>query len=85
MALFFFLPFAAAISSLLLAIVSLLRKKPSPAIWCFFAGMAVLSIDGLFTGLSLRATQLPEVLRWLTLALTAESFLPMAWLGFSLT
>jgi len=84
MNLFSFLPFAAAIFSLLLAIVSLLRKKPSLAGWCFFAGMAVLSIDSLFTGLSLRATQLPDVLRWLTLGLTAKSFLPMAWLGFSL-
>jgi len=79
------LPFAAAILSLLLAIASVLRKKPSPATWCFFAGMVVLSIDSLFTGLSLRATQLPEALRWLTRALTAKSFLPMAWLGFGLT
>ena len=31
----------------------------------FFAGMAVLSIDSLFTGLSLRTTQLPDALRWL--------------------
>jgi putative PEP-CTERM system histidine kinase len=85
MNLFSFLPFAAAIFSLLLAVASLLHKKPSPATWCFFAGMAVLSIDSLFTGLSLRATQLPDVLRWLTVGLIAKSFLPMTWLGFSLT
>ena len=83
--LFSFLPFAAAILSLLLAVASLLRKKPSLATWCFFAGMAVLGIDSLFTGLSLRATQLSEVLRWLTLALIVKSFVPAAWLGFSLT
>ena len=85
MTLFSALPFAAAAFSLLLAVASLLRKKPSPATWCFFAGMAVLSIDSLFTGLSLRATVLPDVLHWLTLGLIAKSFLPIAWLGFSLT
>ena len=85
MTLFSFLPFAAAIFSLLLAFASLLRKKPSPATWCFFAGMAVLGVDSLFTGLSLRATELSDVLRWLTLALIAKSFVPAAWLGFSLT
>src|SRR5262249_26704650 len=60
-------------------------KKPSLARWCFFAGMAVLGIDGLLTGLSLRAIQLSEALRWLTLGLTVSSFVPVAWLGFSLT
>jgi putative PEP-CTERM system histidine kinase len=85
MTLFTFLPFAAAILSILLGVASVLRKKPSAATWCFFAGMAILGIVSLFTGLSLRATELPEVLRWLTLALIAKSFAPAAWLGFSLT
>jgi signal transduction histidine kinase len=83
--LFSFLPFAAALFSLILAVVSVLRKKPSLATWCFFAGMAVLGIDSLFTGLTLRATQPYEVLRELTLGLVVKSFLPAAWLGFSLT
>src|SRR5262245_27384538 len=47
--------------------------------------MAVLGIDGLFTGLSLRATNLSEVLHWLTLGLIVSSFVPVVWLGFSLT
>lgn len=85
MTLFSFLPFAAAIFSLLLAFVSLLRKKRSLATWCFFAGMTVLGIDSLFTGLSLRATQLSEVLWGLTLGLIIKSFVPAAWIGFSLT
>ena len=55
-----------------LAVASVLRKKPSPATWCFFAGMAVLGIDSLFTGLSLRATELPDALRWLTLGLDRQ-------------
>ena len=85
MTLFSFLPFAAAILGLLLAFASLLRKKSSLAAWCFFAGMVVLAIDSLSTGLSLHATELSEVLRGLTLGLIVKSFVPAAWLGFSLT
>jgi len=80
-----FLPFAAATLSLLLAIASVLRKKPSPATWCFFAGMAILSIDSLFGGMSLRAARLSDALGWLTSGLVAKSFLPVVWIGFSLT
>jgi putative PEP-CTERM system histidine kinase len=82
---FFLLPFAAGFFSLLLAVISLLRRKPSPAAWCFFAGMVALGLDSVFTGLSLRATQLGEVAEWLTPAFIAKSFVPVAWLGFSLT
>jgi putative PEP-CTERM system histidine kinase len=83
--LFSFLPFAAGTFALLLAVASLLRKKRSVAAWCFFAGMSVLGIDSLFAGLSLRATDLSEVARSLTLGLIIKSFVPAAWLGFSLT
>src|ERR1039458_5089972 len=83
--LFSFLPFAAAIFSLILAVASLLPKKPSLATWCFFAGMAALGIDSRFTGLSLRATEFSDVLRGLTLGLIVKSFVPAAWLVFSLT
>ncbi len=85
MTIFSFLPFAAAVFSLFLALVSVLPKKPSLAKWCFFAGMLVLGVDSLITGLSLRATQLSEVLRGQTLGLIVKSFVPAAWLGFSLT
>ena len=85
MTLFSFLPFAAAIFSLFLALASVLPKKPSLARWWFFAGMFVLGIDSLLTGLSLRATQLSELLRDQTLGLIVKSFIPAAWLGFSLT
>ena len=85
MTLFSFLPFAAAMFGLLLAFGSLLRKKPSLATWCFFAGMSVLAIDSLFAGLSLRATEFSDVLRGLTLGLIVKSFVPAAWLVFSLT
>jgi putative PEP-CTERM system histidine kinase len=83
--LFSFLPFAAAIFSLFLALASVLPKKRSLARWCFCAGMFVLGIDSLLTGLSLRATQLSEVLRGQTLGLIVKSFVPAGWLAFSLT
>src|ERR1035437_6300750 len=47
--------------------------------------MVVLAIDSLLTGLNLRATQLSEALGALTLGLIVKSFVPAAWLGFSLT
>jgi putative PEP-CTERM system histidine kinase len=84
-ALFFLLPFAAGFFSLLLAVVGLLRRKRSVAAWCFSAGMVALGLDSIFTGLSLRATQLGEAVEWLAPALLAKSFVPVIWLGCSLT
>jgi putative PEP-CTERM system histidine kinase len=81
---FSYLPFAAAVLSLLMASVSLLRRR-SLARWCYFAGMALLGVDSLFAGLALRAVLPSEVRLWQTLGLVAESFVPAAWLGFSLT
>ena len=85
MTLFSFLPWAAAVFSLITAFVSLLPRRSSPAKWYFFAGMVVLSFESLFTGLSLRAAQLSEVSRWLTPGLIVKSLVPGIWLGFSLT
>jgi hypothetical protein len=62
-----------------------LPRRSSPGRWYFFAGMAVLGFESLFTGLSLRAAQLSEVFRWLTPGLIAKSLVPGIWLGFSLT
>ena len=85
MTLFSFLPWVAAVFSLTTAFVSLLPRRSSPGRWYFFAGMAVLGFESLFTGLSLRAAQLSEVFRWLTPGLIAKSLVPGIWLGFSLT
>ena len=82
---FSLLPFAAAIFSLVLSFASLLRMKRSLATLFFFAGMAGLGIDSLFAGLAMRATQLSDVLRGMTLGLIVKSFVPAAWLGFSVT
>jgi putative PEP-CTERM system histidine kinase len=78
-------PFAAAILALLLALASLLRQKRSHATWLFFAGMALLSINSLFSALSLYTTDSSELLRCLTLGFIVKSFATVAWLGFSLT
>ncbi|MGA2373470.1 MAG: XrtA/PEP-CTERM system histidine kinase PrsK [Candidatus Korobacteraceae bacterium] len=83
--LFSLLPWAAAVFSLITALVSLLLRKSSPARWYFFAGMVVLGLESLFTGLSLSADQLPDVFRWMALGLIVKSLVPGIWLGFSLT
>jgi len=83
--LFFFLPFAAGVSSLLLAAVSLVRRRPTVAGWLFVAGMATLGLESVFTGLSLRAARTGDVVAWLTPAFVAKSFAPVVWLAFTLT
>ena len=82
---FFQLPFVAGIFSLLLAGVSIVRKKPSPATWCFSVGMTALGIDSILTGLSLRATDLAEAVRWMIASAVVKCFIPVIWLGFGLT
>ena len=79
------IPFVAAISAWILAFVSLLRQKRSIATWCFFAGMTVLGIDSLVSGLTLDVSQSPDAVRGLTLALIVHSFVPAPWIVFSLT
>ena len=80
-----FVPFAAALVSLALAVASLLRRRPSLATWCFVAGMAALAADSLLTGLGLRASEPEQVVHWLTRAFLAKAFVPVIWLCFSLT
>lgn len=80
-----FVPFVAAACGVLLAFASLLRKPRSLAAWCFGAGMVVLGLDSLFTGLSLHSTLVEEGVVWLTLAFVVKCFAPLPWLCFSLT
>jgi putative PEP-CTERM system histidine kinase len=82
---FSLVPFAAALASLLLALVRLLRRPLSPAGWCFCAGIVILGLESLMTGLGMRVAQPEDVSRWLTRAFIVKSFAPAAWLGFSLT
>ena len=46
--------------------------------------MTLLGFDCLFTGLSLQAVEVPEVIHWLILAWIVKSVLPASWLGFSM-
>lgn len=85
MTLFSSLFFAAAILSLLLAVGSLLSRKVTFATGCFAAGMALLGIDSLLSGQVIGTTEAADVIHGLTLKLIVSSFLPAAWLGFSLT
>ena len=72
--------------SLLLAVVSLLRRKPiARRRGASSRGWRRSALDSIFTGLSLRATQLGEVVDWLTAAFIVKSFVPVIWLCFSLT
>jgi putative PEP-CTERM system histidine kinase len=82
---FLLLPFATATFSVVLAFASVLRKKPTPATWCFFAGMLALAADSVITGLSLRAASLEDLVFWLAFGFIVKSIVPAIWLGFSLT
>lgn len=85
MTLFSSLFFAAAILSLLLAVASLVSRKLTFATGCFAAGMALLGMDSLLAGQMMRASDFAGLIPVLTLKLIINSFLPAAWLGFSLT
>jgi putative PEP-CTERM system histidine kinase len=79
------MPFVAGGFSLVLAGVSLYRKKPSIATWCFFSGMIALGIDSVLIGVALRATEPTQVLGWMTASMVVKCFIPAIWLSFSLT
>ena len=85
MNLFFFLPFAAGFASLLLAAISLSRRRPTVAGWLFVAGMVTLGLESVFIGLSLRAARSGDVVAWLAPAFVAKSLAPVLWLAFALT
>lgn len=77
--------FVAAVLSGAVACLSVIRRTPTPATWCFFAGMVTLAADSGFTGLALRASAPFETAHWITQSFIVKSFLPAVWLGFSLT
>jgi putative PEP-CTERM system histidine kinase len=79
-----FVSYAAGTFSLLLAFASVVTRKPTLTRWCFFAGMVTLGIDSLLTGQTLRATGEADLLRWLTWVWIVKSFVPAAWLTFTL-
>src|SRR5688572_15379857 len=89
-------PFAAAVLCLLLALARLLRTRQSIAGWCFVAGMVALAIDIAVTGIVSRAGEPNQLMvfafaydatldEWLRVSFIVKSFLPIIWLGFSVT
>ncbi|HET9360193.1 MAG TPA: XrtA/PEP-CTERM system histidine kinase PrsK [Vicinamibacterales bacterium] len=81
----FLLPFAAAIVSISLAVAGVVRRRRSPAAWCFFAGMVLLGVKSAFVGLRLQAFPFDAAVSWVKREFLVESFLPVTWLLFSLT
>ena len=78
---------AAGISGLFAAIygaLTLFRQRRSIARWAFSGSMAIICLEGLAAGLSAAATQSESFLYWQQVRLVALSFLPGAWILFSL-
>ncbi|MDB6126611.1 MAG: zraS 6 [Verrucomicrobia bacterium] len=79
------LPFAGAFFSGVMALVVAARAKRSFGEWALAAGLAGLTIESIFTGLSAHAVVYGEILRWQLWKFKVISVLPGIWLFFSLT
>jgi putative PEP-CTERM system histidine kinase len=79
------LPIVAAFLSVALACVSVIRRTPTTATWCFFAGMIILAADSVFTAIALATPVSFQTEHWLTQGLIVKSVLPAVWLAFSVT
>jgi putative PEP-CTERM system histidine kinase len=78
------LAFLGALSSLVLAIVSIFRKTVTVAGWLFFLGMLALAFESCFNGLSFAAISYEKMVLWQERATVARSFLVILWLSCSL-
>jgi putative PEP-CTERM system histidine kinase len=79
------LAFISALFSGVMAFMVVWRDRHSIAHRAFVAGVAVLSLESIFNGLSLDATSADEIIYWQEWALAAMSFLPGIWIFFSLS
>ena len=78
------LAFVAALLGGLAALLAVLRERRSIPKWCFVAGMALLALESLFSGLADLTDQGGEAIKyWQQWRLAAMSFLPGVWLLFS--
>lgn len=77
--------FSAALFSGALALAAVFYGKRSITHWCFFSGMALISIESALGGISMSKLASEKVVGWQTLVLVVKSFLPGVWLAFSLT
>jgi putative PEP-CTERM system histidine kinase len=68
-----------------LAVAAASRKQRSLATWCFSGGMLIFALESLFGAIANDALLPGKSAFWETLSLVTKSFLPGAWLTFSLT
>jgi putative PEP-CTERM system histidine kinase len=79
------LALAASMFSAALAVAAASRKQRSLATWCFSGGMLIFALESLFGAIANDALLPGKSAFWETLSLVTKSFLPGAWLTFSLT
>jgi putative PEP-CTERM system histidine kinase len=79
------LALAAGMFSAALAAAAACRKQRSLATWCFSGGMLIFALESLFGAIANDALLPGKSAFWETLSLVTKSFLPGAWLTFSLT
>ena len=79
------LAYFSAVLGVAVAIAGTLRERRSVAHWFFVAGMAALSAEGIFSGLTADGLLPEELIYWQNWRLVALSFLPGTWLLFSLS
>jgi putative PEP-CTERM system histidine kinase len=79
------LVFISALFSGVMAFMVVWRERRSVVHRSFVAGMAVLSLESIFNGLSLDATSPDEIIYWQEWSLAAMAFLPGIWIFFSLS
>jgi putative PEP-CTERM system histidine kinase len=80
------LAFAAAWMGGAAALAAAFRERRPISKWCFVAGMILLALESIFTGLAAHTDQGSEAVKyWQQWRLVALSFLPGIWLVFSLS
>jgi putative PEP-CTERM system histidine kinase len=78
------LAFCAAGFGVLTALIALFRERRSLAMWLFAAGMVLLSLESLFSGLNENAMQVADKVYWENWAVVTRALLGGTWLFFSL-
>ena len=85
MSLYSLLSFVAALFSISLAFLVILRDRKSFAHQTFSAGMILLALEAVFAGISLQAVLPIETVYWQRIRLVTKAFIPGVWLLFALT
>lgn len=67
-----------------LGLAGILGGRRSPGAWCFLAGMLLLAVECLFSGLAIQSGQPGKIVFWQTLGLLVGGLASAFWLVFSL-